>query len=94
LFKNLLFIYFMTCRGTSQDILRNSGCKTSLHVHWHLLFRALYNKHMAAVSTGHMADRASDLQLSECHNRVALRLAPQERTTYVSAYLAFAIKAE
>ena len=39
----------MICRGTPQDILRNSGCETSLHVHRHLMFCAMYNKHKAAV---------------------------------------------
>ena len=54
----------MICRGTPQDILHNSGCETSLLVHRHLMFCAMYNKHTAAVSTGHKADRASSLGLS------------------------------
>ena len=54
----------MICRGTPQDILRNCGCETSQHVHRHLMFSAMYNKHTAAVSTGHRADRASALRLS------------------------------
>ena len=54
----------MICRGTSKDILRNSDCETSLHVYRHLMFCAMYNKHTAAISTGHKADRASALQIS------------------------------
>jgi len=56
-----MFIYSMISRGTPQDILRYSGCEIPLHVHRHLMFCAMYNKHMAAVSTGHKADRASAL---------------------------------
>ena len=54
----------MICRGTPQDILRNYGCEAPLHVHRHLMFCAMYNKHKAAVSTGRKADRASALRLS------------------------------
>ena len=54
----------MICRGTPQDILRNSGCETSLHVHRHLMFCAMYNKRTAAVTTCHKADRAPALRLS------------------------------
>ena len=54
----------MISRGTPQDILRKSACETSLQVHTHLLFRAMYNKHTTVVSTGHKADRATALLLS------------------------------
>ena len=59
--KIFLFIYSMISRGTPQDIRRNSGCQTSLHVHIHLMFCAMHNKQTAAVSTGHNTDRASAL---------------------------------
>ena len=48
-------------RGTPQDILLIYGCQAPLHVRRHFMFCAMYNKHTAAVSTGHKAHRASDL---------------------------------
>ena len=44
-----------------QDILHTYGCQTPLHVHIHLMFCAMYNKHTAAVSTSPNTDRASAL---------------------------------
>jgi len=84
----------MICRGTPQDILHNSDCETSLLVHRHLMFCAMYNKHTAAVSTGHKADRATSLRLSVFHSPVQqeywrqdtpLRRATLERIVYASA---------
>ena len=94
----------MIPRGTSQDILWKFGCETSLHVHRQLMFRAMYNKHTAAVSTGHNADRPCfrfatiERVTAMCKMYpdvmdMALRRATQERTAYASDYLAFAIKA-
>jgi hypothetical protein len=51
----LMFTYSMTSRGTSQHILRIYCRQAPLHVHRHLIFCAMYNKHTAAVSTGHKA---------------------------------------
>ena len=51
----------MNSPGTPQDIRRNYGCQTPLHVYRYLMFCAMYNKHRAAVSTGHNTDRASAL---------------------------------
>jgi len=59
-----MFIFLMTSSGTSKDILRNYGWEALLHVHSYLMFCAMYNKHKAAVSTGHKADGASALRLS------------------------------
>jgi len=56
-------MYSMNSRGTPEHILHIYGCQTRLHVHRHLMFCAMYNKHTAAVSTGHKTDRASTLQL-------------------------------
>ena len=53
----------MFSRGTSEHILHIYGCQAPLHVHRHLTFCAMYNKHRAAVSIGHKADRASALRL-------------------------------
>ena len=62
----------MISRGTPQDILRKSACETSLQVHTHLLFCAMYNKHTTAVSTGHKADRASAFLLSSASQPCAI----------------------
>ena len=61
----------MISSGTPQDILRIYGCQAPLHVYRHLMLYAMYNKHRAAVSTGHKADRASALQLSNVSQRCA-----------------------
>ena len=93
----------MTSRGTPKDILRNYGWEALLHMHSYLTFCAIYNKHKAAVSTGHKGRACLSFATIQrvtavCKRNtdvkdMALRRATLERTAYASAYLAFAIKA-
>jgi len=70
-YLKLLFIYSMISRGTPQYILHICGCQAPLHVHRHLTFCAMYNKHTAPVSTGHKAHRASAFLLSSVSQQCA-----------------------
>ena len=77
LFKFIVYLFNYFSR-TPQEILRKTGCHAPLHVQSYLKFCAMYNKHTAAVSTGHKTDRASALQLSSVSQPCATGIVTSE----------------